>query len=69
MDSPVPRVPKTPKVDTVPTQAIRTPYTPAKTTAEATAWGKTNLDIDYVDYTGFNVDVANDVNKTLSITN
>lgn len=64
VDSPV--QPKVPKTDTVPVQPIRTPYTPAKTTAEATAWGKANLDIDFVDYTGFNVDVANDVNKTLS---
>ena len=66
VDNPLPKTPKVPKTATVPTQPIRTPYTPAKTTAEATTWGKTNLDIDLVDYTGFHVDVANDVNKTVS---
>ena len=42
-----------------------TGWQPAQTTAEATAWGQNNLGIKYVDYTGFSVDVANDVNKTL----
>ena len=42
-----------------------TRWQPAQTTAEATAWGQNNLGIKYVDYTGFSVDVANDVNKTL----
>lgn len=41
-------------------------FTPAKTAKEATAWGRDHLGIDLVDYTGFDVKVANDVNKTLS---
>lgn len=44
---------------------MKNSFIPAKTAKEATAWGQTNLGIDRVDYTGFHVDVANDVNKTL----
>lgn len=40
-------------------------FRPEKTTAEATKWGKANLGIDHVDYKGFHVDVANDVNSSL----
>lgn len=40
-------------------------FIPAKTAKEATAWGRANLGIGNVDYAGFHVDVANDVNKTL----
>lgn len=40
-------------------------FLPARTAKEATAWGQANLGIDRIDYTGFHVDVANDVNKTL----
>jgi hypothetical protein len=40
-------------------------FTPAKTVKDATAWGQANLGIDYVDYAGFDVRVANDVNETL----
>ncbi len=61
-----PKAPKIPKVVTAPTAVEKTPYSPAKTTAEATTWGKTNLGIDYVDYTGFHVEVANDINKTVA---
>lgn len=61
-----PKAPKVPKTDVKPTDLVKTPYSPVKTTAEATKWGKVNLGIDYVDYTGFHVDVANDINKTVA---
>lgn len=43
-----------------------TAWKPATTVKEATDWAMTNLDIVHVDYKGFHLDVANDVNKTLS---
>lgn len=40
-------------------------FTPAKNVKEATAWGRENLGIDFVDYKGFDVQTANAVNETL----
>lgn len=40
-------------------------YVPAKTIKEANEWAAENLGIDHVDYKGFAVELANDVNKTL----
>lgn len=38
-----------------------------KTTEQANEWAKHNLNIDYVDYTGFDIKVANIVNKELKV--
>lgn len=63
---PVGQLPVGPQIISTDTPPTVTNFVEATTIAEANAWAKTNLPFDTVDYTGYDIRLANEMNKNLA---